>query len=161
MKPSVYMLCGLPGSGKTIYSLKLQKKLGIHRFSLDEEYFAKVGNNQQKYRDFPLEQKIEEEIKTKALKFLQNGQSVIFDHCPWQKARRDKYRAWAKIHGAEVKLMYFKVNKQDLLKRLRTRNKNADKHAQFVTPQMLDDFFERFEEPAGEGEEIVQYAYAI
>lgn len=41
-KPVVYLLCGLPGSGKTTYAKKLEDNNTI-RFTLDEELFAEYG----------------------------------------------------------------------------------------------------------------------
>ncbi len=42
MRPTVHLLCGLPGSGKTSYAKKLETQ-GVARFTLDEELFKRFG----------------------------------------------------------------------------------------------------------------------
>ncbi len=44
MKPSVFLLCGLPGSGKTTYAKKLEQS-GAIRYTLDEEVFKRFGRH--------------------------------------------------------------------------------------------------------------------
>ncbi|WP_226962760.1 hypothetical protein [Streptomyces sp. C8S0] len=48
------------------------------------------------------------------------------------------------------------MTRDELLRRLAERNARGDANALLVTPEALDDFFARFEEPQGEGEEIVE-----
>lgn len=50
-------------------------------------------------------------------------------------------------------MIYLKVDKSELLRRLTERNRRSDANALTVTPSMLDDFFARFEAPIGEDEE--------
>lgn len=42
MKPIVYLLCGLGGSGKSTYAQKLAKS-GLQNFSLDEQIYSQYG----------------------------------------------------------------------------------------------------------------------
>lgn len=42
--PKIYLLCGLPGSGKTTYAKQLQEQ-GVIRLSLDEELFKLFGRD--------------------------------------------------------------------------------------------------------------------
>lgn len=150
------MLCGLPLSGKTTYSLKLQKDTGYKRFSLDEEYFKVVGNTQQKERDFELEEKIEAELKERIAPLIKNGESIILDYCPWKKDKRAEYREFIDECGGEMKLIYFDVPLSELKRRAEGRNSLKDTNHQFITSQMLEDFVERFDVPNGEGEKIVK-----
>lgn len=55
--------------------------------------------------------------------------------------------------GGRWRLLYFPVERDELLRRLVER---GDANALVVTPEALDDFFARFEEPQDEGEEIVE-----
>jgi hypothetical protein len=155
MKPIVYMMLGLPGSGKTTYSKKLQEDLGIQRFSIDVEYFDMVGNNQNEHRDFVIEKQISLGIKKKVSEILKSGQSVILDYCPWTKSERDKYRKFIEECGAECRIIYFDVPEEELLKRHRNRNKLNSNDYQYMTPEMLKDFYIRFEPPHDEKIEII------
>jgi hypothetical protein len=53
-------------------------------------------------------------------------------------------------------LLYFKVDREVLLQRLADRNRRSDANAMPLLAADLEDFIARFEEPMGEGEELVQ-----
>lgn len=154
--PIVYMLCGLTGSGKSTYSKKLEMEQGIPRFSLDETYFALMGNKRPEYHDYEIEKQAEEQIIAEMKQLLANGQSLILDHGFWKKENRDKYRRLIQENGGTPKLIYFKVPKQELLHRLAERNKTASIGTHTISSELLDTFYQRFEEPSGEGEEVLE-----
>lgn len=52
------MMLGLTGSGKTAFSKNLVESKGLDRFSIDEQYFARAGNTQQKQRDEAIEKEV-------------------------------------------------------------------------------------------------------
>jgi predicted kinase len=156
MKPLIYMLCGLPGSGKTTYSLELQKKTGFKRFSLDEEYYKVVGNEQKEFRDFEIEKQVGENIRSIIAPLIEKGESLILDFCPWQKDKREEYKKFIESHGGIRKLLYFYVPLDELKLRAKKRNELGNNNLQYITPSMLDDFVARFEPPAGEGEEVIR-----
>lgn len=149
-------MLGLPGSGKTTFSKQLEAETELPRFSLDEEYFARVGNTGQEERDFTVEKQVGEEIKARVAGVLASGQSVILDFCPWSKNERDEYREFIDSHGAECHIYFFDVPKNELLRRLKERNNQADQGIQYMTPAMLEDFYARFEPPKGEEVEVVK-----
>jgi predicted kinase len=156
MKPIVYMLLGLPGSGKTTYSLELQKKTGYRRFSLDEEYFEAVVNEQKEFRDFEIEKQVGEGIRKKVAELIKNGESVILDFCPWQKDKREEYKKFIEDQGGTCKLVFFDVSLDELKRRAVKRNALQDMNLQYVTSSMLDDFVKKFDPPQGEGEEVIR-----
>lgn len=57
--------------------------------------------------------------------------------------------------GAQWRLLYFPVPREELLRRLAQRNRLGHANALTVTEQALDDFLARFDPPHGEGEEII------
>lgn len=152
--PIVYMLCGLTGSGKSTYSKKLEAEKHIPRFSLDETYFALMGNKRPERHNYEVENQAEEQIIDEMKRLLANGQSLILDHGFWKKANRQRYIQLIRENGGIPKLVYFKVPKQELLRRLVERNKKAAIGTHLITPELLDTFYERFEEPSGEDEEL-------
>lgn len=59
--------------------------------------------------------------------------------------------------GGVWRLLYFKASREVLLSRLVERNARAEQDGSvlMITPEALEDFFGRFDEPVEEGEEIL------
>ncbi|TMR27489.1 hypothetical protein [Actinomadura geliboluensis] len=57
--------------------------------------------------------------------------------------------------GGRWRLIYLRVGREELLRRLQVRNQRADANALLVTESALEDFIARFDAPDGEGEEVV------
>ncbi len=157
MKPIVYMLCGLTGSGKTTYAHELEQQ-GAVRLSIDEEVHALHERDgipyPEKFLDYEPEAKAAHAKQLEAL--IAEGKSVILDYGFWKKADRDKYKQLITSLDADWKLLYFKSSPEQLMDRLHGRNKRDGANALTVTEDMLRDFIARFEEPSNEGEEIIQ-----
>lgn len=147
MKPHVHLMLGLPGSGKTTLSLKLSEELSIPRFSLDEEYFLVVPNRQQSERDFAIEAQVEERIKEQVVALLVSGTSVVLDFCPWRSSQRRAYYTFITAHGGMPQVRYLPVERDELIRRLEVRNSLRDERYQFMSPEMLNDFYGRFDPP--------------
>ncbi len=154
MTAYVHLMLGLPGAGKTTLSLQLSSELALPRFSLDEEYFSVVSNHQQSERDFGIEAQVEEMIKDRVVALLATGESVVLDYCPWRIDQRRNYYSFITSHGAAPKVHYLPVEREELLRRLAIRNSLRDARYQYMSAEMLDDFYGRFDPPA---EEEAQY----
>lgn len=142
-----YMMLGLPGSGKTTFSKRIAASQKLTRFSLDEDYFARVGNHQQKQRDEAIEKEVIADINARIQAELSQGKSVILDFCPWRAQDRVEYISWLRSLGAEPIVYYFDVPRDELLKRLENRNAQESSEHQYMTSEMLDDFYQRFDPP--------------
>ena len=154
MKPTVYMMLGVPGSGKTTFSKQLQSRLELPRFAIDEEY-SKLGGDLHDHRwNKDLAEQAGEHIKQQTKKLVAEGQSVILDLCPWIKARRDEYRKYVDSIGASCHIYYFEVDKEELLRRLDKRNESSEDY-HIVSPDMLDAFISEFDKPINEDVELV------
>lgn len=155
MKPHVHLMLGLPGSGKTTRSLELSQRLSLPRFSLDEAYFSVVPNNQQSERDFAIEAEVEEDIKGQVATLLKGGTSVVLDFCPWRKERRLLYYTFIESQGGMPRVHYLPVEREELLRRLDERNTLRDERYQYMSPEMLDDFYLRFDPPTTDEAEYI------
>lgn len=157
MKPQVYLLCGLTGSGKTTYAQKLVQS-GATRLSLDEAVFERYGSYGIDYpqsRFFEYETIVKKQLEEHFVELIMSNKSVVLDYGFWKKEFRDYYKSLCNEHNAKWRLLYFKVSKNKLLERLNKRNKRTDANAIPVTESDLDDFYERFEEPRSEGQETI------
>lgn len=154
MKSTIYLLCGLPGTGKTTYAKRLEKK-GIKRYSLDEMVFRTYGRNFLA-EDYPMYERRAKSTLTKlALDDAARGFSVALDFGFWTKAERAHYQRLVKRHGAEAKLLYFTAKKTELWRRIKRRNAHRRVDDHVITKKLFDEFITRFEQPLGENVEMI------
>lgn len=150
MTPHVHLMLGLPGSGKTTLSLKLSEDLSLPRFSLDEEYYLVVPNTQQSERDFAIEAQVETKIKDQVAALVRQGASVVLDFCPWGILRRREFYSFITSHGGIPQVHYLPVEREELMRRLQQRNTLRDERYQYMTAEMLGDFYRNFEPPVAD-----------
>lgn len=78
-KPTLYLICGLPGSGKTRLAKKLEKENQAIRFTLDEWVISLYGHGYP-VKLYPVyEKRCKELIKSLAMQLLKQRNSVILD----------------------------------------------------------------------------------
>lgn len=148
--PTAWLLVGLTGSGKTTFAQKLAAT-GVVRLSVDEAVAARHGRYGVDYdhRDYPgLEEPVVAELTAHMTELLAAGESVVFDHGLWQRQARDRYKALTEAAGADWRLIWFDVPREELAERLAARNLRSDANALPVTVGDLDDFYTRFQPPA-------------
>jgi len=158
-KPTVYLLCGLPGSGKTTYANKLIADNNVTKVSIDEtmtELFGVVG------KDFALEdysqnkKLVMELVKKQIADNISDDKSLVLDFGVWKKKDRDYFKSLVENNGGECKLIYFKASKDTLIKRLNKRREIENGKLFSITESMLDESIDKFEEPIGENAEVIE-----
>lgn len=154
MKPFVYLLCGLPGSGKSTYARKLEEA-GAIRYTLDEELFKRFGRHFDSGYD-EKEAETKRQLKELCAENIKAGKTTILDFGFWKKAARDEYKKFVEEAGAERKLLYFPVPEAELKRRLKVRNENDLDRNHHISEELMDKFISEFETPQGEGEEVVE-----
>lgn len=153
MKPVVYLMCGLPGSGKTTYAKDLEKN-GAVRLTLDEQQFERFGRE---YDDHEGKQRqTKDELREILKEKVRAGQSVIVDFGFWKRTDRDEYKKFVGDSGGEWRLLYFKAERGVLVERLRSRNVSYPDENHIIDEVLLDKFIAEFEEPANEGETVIE-----
>ncbi|WP_258168314.1 AAA family ATPase [Paenibacillus sp. AR247] len=81
----------------------------------------------------------------------------MVDSSFWSRSARDDYKQLIEHSGGKWKLIYLKVHPDELRKRLKVRSQRFDANAAFpITEETLNNFFNSFEEPQGEGEIVVE-----
>ena len=163
MKPIVYMLCGLTGSGKTTYAKRLVDGQTV-RLSIDEFIFDRHGHYGVDYPEpeyAGLYGPAVAEMKRRLAELLRAGTSVLLDFGFWTRAQREEFKRAIEENGGRWELWYFKADEKTLEGRLELRNRRQDANSLTVTREALRDFMSSFEEPHGEGEIVVSADAAL
>ncbi|MEU3741928.1 ATP-binding protein [Streptomyces sp. NPDC032198] len=153
-KPVVFLLVGLPGSGKSTYAQALQRQ-GVFRLSVDERMVAhhgRLGEDYPEERHLALLAPVVESVCRELVELVAAGLSVVFDHGLGTRAEREKYKQLVVGLGARWRLVHFPVEHSELLRRLAARGQ-APGIGQ-ISPEALAWIAEHSEEPCGEGEEL-------
>ncbi|AHH99197.1 hypothetical protein GCM10010174_49570 [Kutzneria viridogrisea] len=153
-KPVVWLLTGLPGSGKTTFAKALEAAGGVVRLSVDEEMTARhgrLGKDHAEHEHLALQAPVIQEVRRRLVELVREGHSVVLDHGLGTRASRDDYKQLVTEHGAEWRLVHFQVAHSELLRRLAQRNTQAEYGV--ISPETLAWIAENSEPPTGEGEE--------
>lgn len=146
--PTLYLICGLPGAGKTTLARQIETTRRALRLCPDEwidRLLADPNDSAEldRLRD-PVEQ-IQWDLAKRALAL---GVDVVLEFGFWSRAERDFFRSEAEALGARVELHYLDVPREELLARLARRNANLPPGTFRVTEQQLDEWLRMFEPPA-------------
>ncbi|MEK5465150.1 ATP-binding protein [Paenibacillus sp. FSL R7-0210] len=157
--PLVVMMCGVAGSGKTTFALKLEHE-GFVRLSIDEDIWSTYGRYgidypEEEYES--LKEQSERKLRKELVQLVQAKRHVVVDFSFWQRQRRDGYKQLIEEHGGKWAVIFLKVQPEELRHRLLLRSERMDANAAFtITEEILTRFLNGFETPAGEGEWIVE-----
>lgn len=157
MKPIVYLICGLGGSGKSTYSQKLAEN-GMMKISIDEYVYSLHGRSITKMPEheyLEIYQKARIELDNQLAEAIKQKHNIVIDFGFWTRKGRDYYKRLIEENGGEWKLIYLKASPEVLLRRLKERNKLTHANAFPVSEEKLQEYIARFEEPNDEGEEII------
>ncbi len=154
----MYLLCGLPGSGKTTHADDLVTNKSVTKISVDDEMLKKFGiigkdYDASKHQEYKAE--IMKDIKLKIADLVSAGNSLVLDFGVWKQKDRIYFRNLISENGGVCRLVYFKAGKPTLLERLNIRNNTENGSNVTITEKMLDEKIALFEEPHDEGEIII------
>jgi predicted kinase len=119
--PTLFLMCGLQGSGKTTRAKRLEIEHSALRRTADEwlhELHPDVSGAELDALRDPVEQ-IQWRVATRALEL---GCNVILDWGLWSREERDLYRLQARDLGTRVVLCHADATRGELLDRLSLRN---------------------------------------
>jgi predicted kinase len=156
--PTVHLICGAIGAGKTTYARALADRVRGVRFSIDE-WIANLFLPDRR-PDLDLAWVIERTARCEAQMWvvadalLARGVDVVFDVGLSKREHRERFRLRAAQVGADPKLHYLDV--EEATRRARVRARNAERSGPFsfeVTDAMFD-FMENVFEAPGDDELI-------
>lgn len=104
--PTVYLICGFIGAGKTTFSKKLETETGAVRITKDEWSISLIGNNPTIDGYAQWDSKIIELSRKIAFQLAEKGMDVIIDEGFWAKEEREELKRKIESLGAQPVLYY-------------------------------------------------------
>lgn len=118
-RPTLFIVCGLPGSGKSTHARRLAASAPAIDLSPDEWMTALAIN----LHDEGVRARIERLQWTLARELLALGVSVIIEWGTWGRSERDELREGARALGAAVELHYLRASLDAIFERLQRRGR--------------------------------------
>ncbi len=117
VSPTLVVICGLPGSGKTTHARRLEQEMSAWRFCPDE-WMQALGID---LYDEDRRDRVEQFQWIQAKRLLSLGQSVLIEWGTWGRSERDRLREEGRALGARVELHYLTAPLDVLFDRIQRR----------------------------------------
>ena len=143
--PTVHLLHGLPGSGKTTFARQLEASTGAILLNHDELTATVLGSTPTTPDFQRWSQPLHELIWSLTAKLVGRKFDVILDHGFWTRADRDAARARVHALGALPKLYALTCDAATADARVIARNRQALPGALMLDQATLDFFRAKFE----------------
>lgn len=148
----LYIMVGLPYSGKTTLAKELSKRFDLKVVSVDEILAKKnvwiSGHPTQNEWESAYFEAIE-----KIKNYLICGKNIIFDESNLRYDQRENLRKIAENLGTKIVLVYLKISKDEATQRW--KNNLVTKVKKQLNREIFERTFEIFEEPKTEEKPIV------
>ncbi|MGW9130156.1 AAA family ATPase [Streptomyces sp. NPDC055681] len=156
---TVVLMCGPPGAGKTTYAMELVRH-GYVRLSIDEVVWQRLGQRDagmvlEAEAFDQLKEEVRHEQRQELVELMLAGRDVVVDYSFWSRAARDDYKALIENHGCRWELVHLKADRTTLERRLDVRNGQDGANSVTVDETLFNRYLANFEEPIGEGEQVV------
>jgi predicted kinase len=153
-KPTLHLLHGIPGSGKTTFAQQLEREFRAVRFSPDEWMVTLHGTNPPEPVFRPQHERIMALIWMHAGRVLRAGSDVIIEGGFWSRASRDAARQRAKEFGVTHKLYALLCSADEARRRVLARTAAMLPGTLEITGPTFDLLLRQLE-PLGTDEECV------
>ena len=144
---TLFLICGLPGSGKTTLAKQLERQYQALRLTPDEWIVRLFGTNLTLPTLDWCRDPVEAVQWMVAERALSLGVNVILDFGFWTRSEREGFRARAATLGARSEVHFLDVPRSVLSARLASRNADLPEYTFRVTEAQLDLWWSLFEPP--------------
>ncbi len=153
-KPTVHLLCGFIGAGKTTFARELESRTGAVRITKDEWLIRLIGNDPtiEGYADH--DHMIVELSRDVAFELVAKGIDVILDEGFWSRDERTAMKRRIEGMGAEAVLYYFDTPIETIREPVARRSVDPPMDSFRISDALLDHYLP-FWEPPGEDEGYV------
>lgn len=142
-KLRLYLICGLPGAGKTTRARQIVQATSALPLYADE-WVTALGLS---LLDYDFRSKLQGCLLEHAGQLLRQGVSVVIEFGSWSCAEREAIRQVALREGAATELHFLNAPLDELVRRVRER---GGPEAEVLATRMLLQQSGRFEQPARE-----------
>jgi len=154
VKPTVYVLCGFIGAGKTTFARKLEQRTGAVRITKDEWLIHLIGHDPTIDGYADLDRKVCELSRDVAFQLVAKGIDVIIDEGFWEKEQRVALRRRIEEMGATEVLYYLDTPIETIRERVARRSTSLTKDSFRISSEMLDHYL-TYWQPPGEDEDYL------
>jgi predicted kinase len=147
---TLYLMVGLPCSGKTTLARVLERQHSALRLTLDEWHIRLFGQDAEDSEHDSRHTLIETLQWDVASRALALGINVILDFGFWARGEREDYRWRARQLGAGSEVHFLDVAESELLRRLAQRNAQSPPLAFHIPEEMMRPWIASFQRPTPE-----------
>jgi predicted kinase len=148
--PTLFLMCGLPGSGKTTLAKQIEREHHALRLTPDEWIVRLFGASLTPPTLDWCRDPVEAVQWSVAERALSLGINVILDFGFWSREEREHFRGRASALGARSEVRFLDVPRLELLSRLAARNVALPPYGFKVTEAQLNRWWGIFEPPAAD-----------
>jgi len=144
---TLFLICGLPGAGKTTLARQLEQDRPALRLCPDEWIAFLLADPADGVELDRLRTPVETLQWELARRALVLGVDVVLEYGFWSRDERRYFRTQAEALGAQVELRYLEVSRDELWARLSKRNANLGPGTFPVSEAQLDLWWSWFQVP--------------
>ena len=157
----LFIMCGLPCSGKTTYANKLGEDKNATVFSLDKLVLSLFYEEDTFETHRKYVQRIEEVFFPIVKDLLRKSHSVVMDFPGHTLSERNKLRQIGQSVGSQTNLYYLKASLETITARVQKRNASPSNGEYKIPEWLFKIILDKFEEPSSNENPVIIWTDSI